>query len=100
MKLRDWRGRLKILSVHGRALYLKQFVLPKLLFKLSYISIPDEVLVKMQRKLDFFLLEWEALGITRSPERTDDKSEGCSSGARLPGRTALLEPTSTCPNAS
>ena len=54
-KLRDWSGSLKVLSQRGKTLLIEQFIIPKLMFKISCISIPEEFLVEMQRKLlDYF----------------------------------------------
>ena len=54
-KLRDWSGLLKVLLPRGKTLLIKQFIIPKLMFKISCISIPEEFLVEMQRKLlDYF----------------------------------------------
>ena len=39
VKLRNWNRQLKILSLDGRALFMKKFVISKLLFKLSCITI-------------------------------------------------------------
>ena len=59
-----------ILSLHRRTLFINQFVISKLLFKLSCTSIPDEFPADMQRKLlDYFLngLHRVSLGILSMP---------------------------------
>jgi len=69
-KLRDWSGLLKVLSLRGKTLLIKKFIIPKLIFKISCVSIPEEFLVRMQRKLlDYFWngKHWVSLGILSLP---------------------------------
>ena len=69
-KLRDWSGLQKVMSLRGKTLLIKQFIIPKLIFKISCISIPEEFLVEMQRKLlDYFWngKHWVFLGILSLP---------------------------------
>ena len=68
-KSRDWSGLLKVLSLRGKTLLIKQFIVPKLMFKISCISIPEGFLVEMQRKLlNYFWngKHWVSLGILSS----------------------------------